>query len=93
MKRTPILLFPVLSLAAFPAISASADETPPPKVLVGHVCAISPTGMAMVFNERAVFVIEPQYSDRPQDDAQVAPGTTAPDGSYLKTNFTRREPG
>ena len=55
----------VLSLAAFPAISANARETPSLKVLVGHICAISPTGMAMVVNDRAVFVIEPQYSDRP----------------------------
>jgi hypothetical protein len=51
MKRTPILLSTVLSLAAFPAISAHAGETPPPpKVLVGHVCAISPTGMDQNFN-------------------------------------------
>ena len=71
-----MVLSAVLSLTAFPAISAKAGATSMPKVLVGHVCAISPTGMAMVVNDRAGFILEPQYSDRAQDDAQVAPAAT-----------------
>ena len=71
-----MVLSAVLSLTAFPAIYANAGETPSPKVLVGHVCAISPTGMAMFVNDRAGFILEPQYSDRPQEDAQVALAAT-----------------
>jgi len=85
-----ILRATCLTTSLISAIPASAKESSASKVLVGHVCATSPTGMAIVINDSAAFVLEPQYSDRPQDDAQVAPGTTAPDGSYLQTHFTHQ---
>lgn len=55
--------------------------------MIGNLCATSPLGMAVVYDEEAGFVLEPQYSGKPDDDAHVAPGTTAPDGSYFETTF------
>jgi hypothetical protein len=58
------------------------------KVMAGNLCATSPLGMAMIFDETAGFVLEPHPSDKPEDDALVPPGTTAPDGSFLETTFS-----
>jgi glycogen debranching enzyme len=44
--------------------------------------------MAVVYGDSAGFVIEPQWSDCPDDDAHVAPGVAAPDGSYFERNFS-----
>lgn len=58
-------------------------------MLTGNLCATSPLGMAVVYDDSASFVIEPQWSGKPEDDAHVAPGTHAPDGSFLKRTFTQ----
>ena len=57
------------------------------EVIAGNLCATSPLGMAMIYDKTAGFVLEPHPSDKPEDDAHVPPGTTAPDGSFLKTKF------
>ena len=57
-------------------------------MIVGNICATSPIGMAVVYNDTAAFVIEPQWDGKPEDDAHVTPGTNAPDGSYLERTFT-----
>lgn len=59
-----------------------------PQMIVGNLCATSPVGMAVVYGDSASFVIEPQWSERPEDDAHVAPGVNAPDGSYLERTFS-----
>lgn len=56
-------------------------------MIVGNLCATSPLGMAVVYNDSASFLIEPQWSDRPEDDAYVPPGVNAPDGSYIERKF------
>jgi putative isomerase len=56
-------------------------------MIVGNLCATSPLGMAVVYRGSAAFVIEPQWSSKPEDDAHVPPGTNAPDGSYLERTF------
>lgn len=84
MKPHKSIQAAVLLLSMLPALPSGAQE---PSVRVGHICATLPTGMAMVVNDRAGMLIEPQYSTRPQDVAFVPPGTTAPDASYLQTKF------
>ncbi|MFM2241722.1 MAG: hypothetical protein RLZ97_577, partial [Verrucomicrobiota bacterium] len=78
-------------LAASAALPAIAEENPAPIIKVGHLCATSPLGMAMVVNGRAALMIEPQFSHRPKNNAEVPSGTTAPDGSFLKTTFKHHE--
>ena len=58
------------------------------QMLVGNICATSPMGMAVVYENSAAFVIEPQWSEQPEDDAHVSPGINAPDASYLERTFT-----
>jgi len=58
-------------------------------MIVGNLCATSPLGMAVVYDDSASFIIEPQWSERPEDDALVAPGISAPDGSYLERTFSQ----
>ena len=58
-------------------------------MFVGNLCATSPLGMAVVYGGSAAFIIEPQWDGRPEDDAHVAPGTSAPDGTYLERTFTQ----
>jgi hypothetical protein len=82
------LLTTSLILAAIPA---TAQEKPAPKIMVGHLCATSPLGMAMVVNDRAALFIEPQFSQRPKNNAEMPSRNTAPDGSFLKTTFKHRE--
>lgn len=60
-------------------------------MFVGNLCATSPLGMAVVYDDNAGFVIEPQWSGRPEEDAQVPPGIQAPDGSYLERAFRQGE--
>ena len=61
---------------------AAAGDHPQRRVLVGNLCpATAPNGIAMIVDDRAGFVVEPEWSERPKDNAQVPPGTTAPDGS------------
>ncbi|MDP6629797.1 MAG: hypothetical protein QGH42_02320 [Kiritimatiellia bacterium] len=43
-------------------------------------------GMAVVYDEQAGFVLEPQYSEKPEDDVRVSPGTSAPDGLFFETS-------
>jgi len=78
-------------LSATLILTATAQEKTTPKIHVGHLCATSPLGMAMVVNDRAALMIEPQFSHRPKNNAEVPSGTTAPDGSYLKTTFKHQE--
>jgi len=61
----------------------------PNRMIAGNLCATSPLGMAVVYDDSAAFVIEPQWRERPDDDAHVAPGINAPDGSYLERTFTQ----
>jgi len=60
-------------------------------MFVGNLCATSPLGMAVVYGDSAGFMIEPQWSSRPEDDAHVPPGLHAPDGSYLERTFRQGE--
>ncbi len=56
-------------------------------VIVGNLCATSPLGMAVVYGNSAGFIIEPQWKEKPEDDAHVPPGINAPDGSYIQRTF------
>jgi glycogen debranching enzyme len=58
------------------------------QMMAGNLCATSPLGMAVVYGGSAAFIIEPQWSERPEDDAHVPPGTNAPDASYISRTFT-----
>lgn len=58
------------------------------QTIVGNLCATSPLGMAVVYDCSAAFIIEAQWSERPEDDAHVPPGLAAPDGSWLQRRFT-----
>lgn len=62
-------------------------------MIVGNLCATSPLGMAVVYGDSAAFLIEPRWSDRPEDDAHVPPGTHAPDASYIERTFKQGEAG
>ena len=86
VKRGAGISLMALQITAGSALAAEGKPSSH-RILVGNLCATAPNGIAMIVDDRAGFVIDPEYSERPKDDAQVAPGATAPDGSFVRTTF------